>query len=513
VTRRAVLLFAVTLAIAAPAAAADPEQPLSLAEATRLALRRNDAIAIGRESLAAARATERAARGAYDPVLSVDAGWSRASQPVNAAAPGAAGLAPERESSGGGAAVTQLLPTGGTLSVRASGERSTSGAADAQLSPAYDTRAGAELRQPLLRGLGMDAARLSVRAARADLRGADAGLARARIETVAAVERAYWSLAAARLGVDVRSESVRLAAQQLDEARSRVDTGALPPTAAAEPRAELERRRGELLAAGESVVRAEDALKLLVLGAVDDPLWAARLVPTDTAVVTAGAGDVEAAVEHALTLRPEIEQARAAVERRDAEAAFARNRVRPALDAVVSYDRFGLAGSANPAAPVSPLPPSLQGGLGDAFGTLRRGRYDATRVALELALPLPDRAARGGAAAARAGERLAEAELQRVRKAVRADVLDAAAAVGTAAQRIDTAHSAREAAETQLAAERDRYAGGLSTNFLVLTRQNDLSRARLDEIAARTDYRIARAELARATGTPAADDVPGEPGH
>ena len=56
-------------------------------------------------------------------------------------------------------------------------------------------------------------------------------------------------------------------------------------------------------------------------------------------------------------------------------------------------------------------------------------------------------------------------------------------------------------AEIQLSSERDRYATGLSTNFLVLTRQNDLSRARLDEISARTDYETARTELARATGT------------
>ena len=59
----------------------------------------------------------------------------------------------------------------------------------------------------------------------------------------------------------------------------------------------------------------------------------------------------------------------------------------------------------------------------------------------------------------------------------------------------------REAAEIQLGAERERYGVGLSIIFLVLTRQNDLSRARLDEISALTDYRIASTEMARATGT------------
>jgi len=64
---------------------------------------------------------------------------------------------------------------------------------------------------------------------------------------------------------------------------------------------------------------------------------------------------------------------------------------------------------------------------------------------------------------------------------------------------------AREAAEIQLAAEQDRYRAGQSTNFLVLTRQNDLSAAQLDEIAARTDFLTARTEVARATGSLAED--------
>jgi outer membrane protein TolC len=135
------------------------------------------------------------------------------------------------------------------------------------------------------------------------------------------------------------------------------------------------------------------------------------------------------------------------------------------------------------------------------LGKLGDGDFSATRVALVLGLPIRNRTARAESAVARSAERQAESDLVRVRKAIRAEVLDAAAALETAGQRVEAARSGREAAEVQLAAERDRYATGLSTNFLVLTRQNDLSRARLDEISARTDYQNARTELARATGS------------
>jgi outer membrane protein TolC len=142
----------------------------------------------------------------------------------------------------------------------------------------------------------------------------------------------------------------------------------------------------------------------------------------------------------------------------------------------------------------------LRGGWDDALDVLADGDLDDTRVALVFSLPLGNRRARAGAAMARSAERQAEAELARARKVVRTEVLDAAAAVDTTAQRIEAARAGHDAAEVQLMAERERFSAGMSTNFLVLTRQNDLSRARLEEIDAHTAYRQATTELLRATG-------------
>ena len=81
-----------------------------------------------------------------------------------------------------------------------------------------------------------------------------------------------------------------------------------------------------------------------------------------------------------------------------------------------------------------------------------------------------------------------------------AEVRNAVFALETARQRIEAARASRAAAETQFAAEEERFKAGLSTNFLVLTRQNDLTLARVTETDALTDYRKAETELARATG-------------
>ena len=505
--RAAALALLLALAPPALAAAHGQARELTLEEAVARALDKNEGILIERTALDSAEAAITGAEGAYDPLLGLEAGWRRTTSPVNSAFSGspAGESAPTVEGAEASAAVRRLLPTGGTIALRADAARTESDASFDLLSPAYDSRFGVELRQPLLRDRAIDAARLGLRVAAADRDRALAFLRREVIETVAAVERSYWSLVAARREIAVREEAVELAREQLSETEIRIENGAAPETEVAQPRAELERRRGELLEAQEAVARAETALKRLILSDEDADLWPAPLAPVEEAGVEIEPVDAAAAMEQALALRAELEAAGAFVERRRAETAFARDGVKPALDLVVSYDRFGLAGARNPASEPIPglpgeVPQGLEGGLGDSLGGLADGDFDDARIGLVFELPLGNRTARAAAEIAGNTERQAEAELVRARKAVRAEVLDAAAALETAGGRIEASRAAREAAEVQLMAERERFAVGLSTNFLVLTRQNDLAGARLDEIAALTDYRTARTELGRATG-------------
>jgi outer membrane protein TolC len=483
-------------------AARGADRPLTLHEAVQMALSKNEEIAIGRASLHAAESGVSGAEGAYDPLLELSADWRRTSEPINSSFSGApeGEAAPTQRVAGGSVAVKQLFPTGGEVTLRGSASRETTNGTLALLTPAYGTSAGVELRQPLLRGLAVDPARISVRVAKSQRRSARADLNRTVTEVMADVERAYWNLVAARLGIEVLEQAVRLAQNQLSETTTRVQSGASPETELAQPRAELERRTGDLLGAREDLARAENALKLLVLGD-DDSLWSDSIVPVDPAATDEVHVDVAPQLTRALELRPELAVAEAAVDRSKAEAALARNAVWPSLDVVLSYQRFGLAGSRNPADPQAVVPPSLEGDLGRSVETLRDGDFDAASVALVLGFPIRNRTARAAAASSRSAQRQAEATLTQVRKAIRAEVLNAAAVVETAGQRITAARASREAAEVQLAAEQDRFAVGLSTNFLVLTRQNDLSRAWLAEISALTDFRTAQVELARATGS------------
>ncbi len=495
------LMLMSVLATAPASAAPGAQLQLTLDDAVHMALANDEALRIEREAVSAATASVSSARGAYDQVLQLEGSWQQAKQPLNSAFLGPSALMPQTWSSGLSLGVRQALPTGGSLSLTAKGDRETSENNFALLSPSYGTQVGVELRHPLLRDLAIDANRLSIRTASSDQERARASLRRSQAETIAGTERAYWILVAARLDVTVQEEAVRLAEEQLQQTRLRTETGTASRTELAQPTAELERRRGELLAARETALRAQNALKLLVLADDDRDGWSAVIAPTESLQVDRGTVDVASALDRALARRPELAEAAALVGRRHAETRYASNATRPKLDALVAYDRYGLAGSGASLNGVSPF----AGRFDESWQSLRDGDFYAARFGVVLELPLRNQTAEGDKLTAQHVERQAQAELTRARKGVRAEVLDAAAALETAGQRIDAARAAREAAETQLAAEKDRYATGLSTNFLVLTRQNDLSRARLDEISALTDYRMARTEMARATGSLAAE--------
>ena len=496
------------LLVPAPAPAQTAPLPLTLQEAITRALEKNEDIVIERAGRDAAVAAVEGADGAYDPLLGIAAGYRESTEPVNSAFSGApAGEpAPTDERLDADATLSQLLPTGGEVSVRALTSRAETDGAFGLLSPAYGSQVGVELRQPLLRDRAVDAARLTLRVTAADRDRAAASLRRQVRDTVAAVEEAYWTLVALHRVVEVGEDTVRLAEEQLEETGLRIENGVAPETEISQPRAELERRRGELLAAREAASRSENVLKLLILGDDEGTTWAQPLDPVDAVETASQEVEVEAAMERALAARAELAAAESLVARREAETAFAADRIRATLDLVVSYDRYGLTGSRNPAATSIPglegeVPPELEGSWGSSFGALADGDFDDKRIALELGLPLGNRTARADREIALTAERQASAELTRIRKLIRAEVLDAVAALETAEGRIEAARAAREAAEVQLSSERERYEAGLSTNFLVLTRQNDLAGARLSEIEALTDYRTARAELARATGS------------
>jgi outer membrane protein len=502
---RPITLFVCLAAAAAPAAA---QERLTLSEATTRALARNHSIRIEREGLRAADARELAAQGAYDMEFRLDASASWRRFPVTTLFSGApdGDLAPTDSGIGTTASLSRLFRTGAQVTVFGSVDRHGTNDSFSLFDPAYSTSLGVELRQPLLRDRAIDPARAALHVTALDRSRSGAALARAVLETVAEVERAYWALVAARRDLEVRRGHLSRAEQQANDTRVRIEAKTVPVSDLAQPTAEVERRRGDLFAAQEIVARAERALKQLMLGDASDPLWTVELLPGDQPETTAVTVDLRAALSDAEKLRPELADQAAQLAQHAVGIKLAEDRLKPRLDLIAGYTARGLAGDANAnAVPFGGLPvdvPSeLDGGEPTSWWTLAKQRFPDARVGVSLEIPIGRRAARGQLGAATSGRVQAELELGRLEEAIAVEVRNAATAIETAAGRVQAARAGLAAAETQLRAEQDRFSVGATTNFFVLTRQNDLAAAQLAEIAALTDYRKALTDLGRATGT------------
>jgi outer membrane protein len=498
---------ALFLAAASLAAQQQEKLPMTLQEATRRALERNTTLAVERESLAQAGFSIAGAKGAYDPLLEASAGWRKHTDPVNSTFSGApaGSLAPENESATGSASVSQLLPTGGSVQLFGDWGRGTTDNTFALLSPAYTNSIGISARQPLLRNLAIDPAREAIRVASAERNASAARLSRVVSDTIGQVDAAYWSLVSARRNVAAIESSVDLAEKQLSETKIRVDAGALAKTDIAQPIAERERRKGDLAVVQQRVVEAENNLKLLVLGDPSDASWRVEIVPTDEPESSTQSANLGQAIDTARSKRPEISEARWRHETVEVQVEARRSDLKPRLDLVAAYGRRGLAGRANPGAvdfngqPVV-VPDPLDGGWKRSLGTIRDNEFPDASVGLALSIPLGNRTAKANLAIAKSALSQAAIAVSSTEQQVQAEVRNAVFALESARQRVEAALAGRKAAETQLFAEQERFQAGLSTNFLVLTRQNDLTAARVTETLALTDYRKAETELARATG-------------
>ena len=482
-------------------------QELTLADAITRALEKNADIVVERESVNIAEANVVRANAAYEPTLRGDARLRKHVDPVNSILSGAppGELAPTVRNLQTSASVVQLLPTGATVSLFSGVSRDETNSIFALLTPSWSTSLGAEVRQPLLQNRRTDPARRAIRIARVDRTRALSSLRRIASEVTAGVERAYWTVVAARRDVDIRESAMRVAEKQREDTKVRIEAGTQAEADLAQTTAEVERRRGDVMVARENLTRAENALRNLIARDAGDPIWDQPLVLAETPRASHERVDVATAVARAQQNRPELQELASRLDRQDVEIDAALDRVRPQVDLVASYSGRGLAGTRNPDAfePFGPIVvhDDIRGGLGQSLLTIGQNEFPDAALGVSVVIPIGNTAAKQDVVIARALRRQSSATFDAAKQRVALEVRNAIAALESAEQRVEAAQATRAAAEVQLQAERDRFEAGTTNMFFILTRQNDLAAAQLAETVALADQRKAETELARAMGT------------
>ena len=492
------MLAAACLGGAPPVAA----QPPAANTAQMLRLSADDAVtmAIDRNlELASARIDPRigdtqvaAAAGAFRPVFST--GLARNNQlqpPASLLVPEPARTDAITSSTG----LSQKLPWFGTsYEVAWTAAHTDSNSALNSYNPVLESGLSLSVSQPLVRNLAIDDARQRLATTRLDRDVADTRLRETLTRTAADVRAAYWHLVDARANVEARMSALALADELVRVNKARVDAGDAPPIDLVAAQAEVAADREQLIAAQTAVKNAEDDLRTLIFDTSEAGVWEVQVIPTDLPQAAADIPALDAAVTAALRDRADLARARAEVERGGLDLRFAANQKLPDVRLNASYVASGLGGTQ--VLRTGGFPGTIVGegsgiGFGSVLNQLLTGRYDTWSVGVSVNYPLGHAVEDANYARARLERERSAADLKSAEGQVVKQVRTAWRAIEMNAKTIETTRAARDLAEQRLDAERKRFDVGMSTSFLVIQAQRDLTVARTNELAAVLAYNLA----------------------
>jgi len=476
--------------------------PMTLEEAITLALKNNNNIDISRNDVQVAEYNLRAARGVYDPLLSSENYYESATTPTASAIGGAVNGAVTQTRFFGSGGVNGFSPiAGGSYTADFNSSRTTTSNTNSLLDPQYPSALTLTYTQPLFRNFRFDNNRRNIEIAKKTLGLTDAQFRQQAIEVIAQVEQAYWDLVFALRNLSVQIDAVKQARTQLESNQRLVEKGVLAPIDVVAATTQITTFEQNVYTAQESVTRAENNLKTLMLPDRTSEVWARAITPVSEVSLDTPKIGLEIALTEALKNRPEITQLETNAEINKIDERYYRNQTKPQIDLVGTYTSQGLAGSVTERGLMIGVPENLRGGYFTSLGNLLAQDYPTYRVAVNISLPWGNTVAK-----ANLGRTLVQADRIGNQKAqqeqvIEAEVRNSMQALKSGEARLASALASRQSAEQLYESEQRQFRAGTTTFYLVLQRQTELLAARSRELQAQTDLNKAISEFQRATGT------------
>ncbi|MEM1012489.1 MAG: TolC family protein [Planctomycetota bacterium] len=471
---------------------------LTLSAARRIALANNTNVGIAEIDPQIAAAGLSVEQGAFEATFGVDARYAKQDSPfINQTifSPDGSGDTSVVRVQGGqldaltiDPSLTKPLRTGGQVRVTAPIDRVETDQGRL-LNPQWEQDVRVSISQPLLRGFGSDASELGIRIAATEVAAARQRLKVTVVDTIAAVDRAYWQLWSARRAVEVREEQLQLVGEQLERAQRRFragSTGELEVVRAESAQADATE---ELVAAVGQADRAQRALRDLMSVRLESSPFAvgnsSALEPSTKAAAVPYSLEPRKLVTMAMQRRGELAEARVAELAEQARLLNAsREAYLPRLDVFYEWGVNGLGGDYD--------------GAVDQLGS---GDFQDQTIGLTFEQPLGNRVRRQQLRQSllRRAQRLLD--VRRRQEIIKREVYDACEGIDTGYERILAARQRVATAERLLAAEERQVDAGATSSAELLESQRNLASARLSLASAISQYEIARVDLAAATGT------------
>ncbi len=300
------------------------------------------------------------------------------------------------------------------------------------------------IRQPLMRGAGLDVNRAPIRIAQIRAGQSQWEFKQQLLASIRSIVEAYWYLQAAHTSLQALNEIVPLMEEvvRIEEERLAAQRGVRSDVARA--RANLFAVRQQRLAAESTAYERELRLRNLLGMPPND---GRAIIPMAQPMRGQVTMNLESSLSTALTYRPELIRQQMSIRTRELELMVARNLYRPQLDATGLFRMNGLGPT-----------------QGAAIEQIFNGQYNDWQTGLQLNVPLGRRAASATVTAA-------QTQLQRERAMMRQAVHSTAHVLGDINRLIDFSYRQYLEAENRLhentewmSGERVRFQNPFPTN-------------------------------------------------
>jgi outer membrane protein len=468
--------------VPATAPAPVPAAPaLSLEECIRRVLQKNFSLRIQSFNTADAKETLIISKANFDPTFTALASKARTQGVTSDTTSGITTTSSYRQNQTDvRVGVLQNLETGANVNLSASLLRSSNNLPLNTLNPAYNSDVSLSVTQPLLKGAGITVNRAAIETAKLGITIADLNYKGTVLQAVHDTEAAYYNLAFAREQLTVKQASLELAQKLLDENKVRKNTGVATDLDVLTAEVGVATAQNGVVLAQQQVRNSEDAL-LALTGEFEFTM------PPGTVSFTAytdPAPSVGDSFRLARDLQPTYVAAISTVEQLEIAVKVANNGRLPTLN----FDgAIGFNGSDRT--------------YGSSIDNLNTGNNYNWQVDLSLSVPWGLRADRARYRTALNNLHQEQTTLQQIEQnllvQVRADVL----AVATNIESVQISAKGTELAEKQYELQKAKFDAGLSTSRDVLQSQTDLETARVNDLQAKVNLRIAVANLHQLDGS------------
>jgi len=398
--------------------------------------------------------------------------------------------------------IRQLLPTGGQLDVSLNTNMYDTNQRLVSINPRYGGTLDFTFSQPLLKNFGINTNRREIIVAKNNRDISENDFKKILLDTVYAVEDAYWNLVFSIQTLEVRQQSLELAQDLLQKSQKEVEIGTLAPKEILSAQAEVAVREADILQADTLVKNNIDRLKILINLSEDEE--EVFLFPADQPAFESIDINLEDALLTALENRPDLQSSRINLKNRDLDIRFAWNQLLPALNLNANYWSPGLSGDQvlyldnNPFSNV--IVGKIPGGAGDALKDVLNFKYSNWSLYFTLDIPLNTIVSRTAFVQAKKSHERAEVRLKSLEQKAFLETKTTVRTVKTDYKRVEAYRIARELAEQKLDAEEAKLRAGMTTNFIVLQYQRDLANAKSSELRAVIDYNLSLSRLNNTLG-------------